>query len=384
MTEPVRTAFRPNPRVIAPEGVLFEMLTEALGHPATETGLSLVGLFIDGKVVVLGTLPDPRIDRHEGMFGRGGEELAELFQWLKDHWERARSKSPLIANWQLGQRITTGVIPEALKGDLWYLGDWHKHPGAMSYPSWHDQQTASSIVASEHRNGVPVVAPIVTVPLQVDSFDYAWGPEGELNLTQRSQVRVDWYLLSRELVNQNPRWASSSFDKVHAVIVKDNQLPTLAPLPWHLVNQARLQQEARFLKQKGYLLGGVQTKFMGDADTMMKVLVGIDHPSWTKRVVVVTDWNYPRGAVSFRFVPKAPPETPQQIQPAQSDKPQPTRRNRVTDFINELMRFIDGSPPPNQPYLYSHQPSRPAENVYLVDMVKTLEAARKVYDEPVG
>ena len=378
--ETIKTALpKPNPQVvlpeiIIPESLLWEMVSETLDHPETETGHSMIGLYVDGKMYVLGSFADPtHAIRHGGLFGRGGNELVEIYQWLKAHWEKRRRN--LFTDWDFGQPVPNGVIPSKLDGPLWYLGDWHRHPGRMTYPSSHDEETALTIVHNEAREGVPILAPIVTF-FSPPQLKHRWGEKDELILTsQDPELQVDWYYLSPDLPGGfGWRW-QSPFKKVKVVVVADEQLPQLAPLPWHLSDPHRFQTEIGLLRRAGYQVGW-KTRFMSQKDAMMKIVIALDHPTWDKKVVAVTRWNYPESRVEFQFFPKRKPEVVKGPRVAVEPNPIRTFLGNMRKKIADAWEFTF----PEQEETIWDWRRRDYRETYLIDAVHRLEREGKVYD----
>lgn len=350
------------PKLIVPERVIRAMVDETLNHPPTETGQSLVGLESNPEtIIVLGIIPDI-LDtlRQPGLFSLGGTDQVEIFRWLNRHWEAMRKtpSSGLLPPWQLGQIIPKGTIPKELNFPLRIVGDWHRHPGLYKTLSAQDVGTIVSILADPAQKRRQYLTPIAVFE---QKRDMTWSLSGnELVVNQSTnRIRINWWFSS-----------TSTPLKIHhlvPLIVPDNQLPWLPPIAWHLTDINRMRTELALLNDAGYNVRWTTKEINGDV-YVQEVVFGIDHPSWQKRLLIVTQWDYPKSLPNYQLLEKPDIETQKAAKPEKES-------NMLQDLFSWLQRVISR---PQTDIWKSTSPARRWDRqLYLVDVVKELDSELK-------
>ncbi len=271
------------PGLLVPRHIFTKIAAEAALHPKTETGASFVGIETHDLMVILGVIPDEvNIERSPGLFVNGGEYQVELFRWYKKHWDMMRKESRLLENqisWSATVKLPSNYVPPELDFDLKYLGDWHKHPGSMTYLSSRDIRTIGSILSDVEQNRHQLLSPIVT-KLSVQNDSPLQSHEVSFD-----KFRMTWYYSAR---NMTKPVGIKSFP------ISNSNLPSLPPVPWHLKDLRRFDDEIMYLGLKGYrVLSRIRDV---DNDSICEVVFSIESPWQPKKYLVVTKWDYPESA----------------------------------------------------------------------------------------
>ncbi len=279
------------PNLVIAQRVVDKMAAAAKHFLQDETGEAMVGLIVHGThtgvdtLYVLDTIaPDENaVVREWATFQQGDEHQDELIYWLQENWHGQRHKKrdaqgkPVLAKWDVPLR---------------YLGDWHKQPGFMIAPSGGDLMTALSWIDDKDNGMDFLLAPIVTLghPATVASesdSNFITVPQGD-----NTAMRVDFWYIDRH---------GRDFYPINPSIYPDDQLPAVAPYPWHLVNEARFKAESELLEKDGLFT----TLILWDTDNappldvcFLTARVGAD-----KVLLIVTPYNYPSHAPRARVAP---------------------------------------------------------------------------------
>jgi hypothetical protein len=282
------------PNLVVAERVIERMAHAAQSHIADETGEAMVGLVTAGtytngvpSIYVLDTIaPDDSAVRGMFTFQQGDTRQDELIWWLQENWQAGREKRGWIGR----------VLPlSAAKWDapLRYIGDWHKQPGFMIQPSGGDLQTALDWIDDPENEADYLIAPIVTLghPATVQTrsatSNYIAVPLGD-----GEAMRVDfWY------IEQRARF----FQPINLTVYPDDQLPALAPYPWHLSDDKRFDAEMERLKADGWF----SSLCFWNADNeppleicFLLAQVGADH-----MLIAITHHDYPQRPPEIRLAP---------------------------------------------------------------------------------
>ncbi|GAB4572823.1 MAG: hypothetical protein Kow0077_13370 [Anaerolineae bacterium] len=283
---------RYTPKVVLAERVIRKMAHGVTLYPDEETAEALVGLIVDEDSAaptfyVLDTIaPDHEAIQRAGYMVEQGDDLQdEIMYWLAINWRRFRDR----------RRQSYGnALAGKWDAPLRYLGDWHKQPGEMFWPSQGDLATARAIVDDEANAMPQLIAPIVTV---APEWDTEQGPPGDgfdLYATRSDgpNIRVNIWYLNRDL---------REFIAARPEVLPDDMLPSLPPLGWHLTDRARFEDEYRLLTEDGLAVSVVEW----DADDtppleicFMTGRVGGNHV-----IMLVTDQKYPAVAPAVRIAP---------------------------------------------------------------------------------
>lgn len=230
------------PNLIISQRVIQKMAKAAARFLHDETGEALVGVVQPGAltngvptIYVLDTIPpdESEVVREAYTFAHGGESQYEAFTWLMENWDA--DKAIREAG---GQRFSAPLA---------HVGDWHKQPGFMIAPSGGDLASAAALLA-ENETIEQWLAPIVTLhhpPTLKEgaAVNYVTVPDGQGALT-----RIDFWLIDRR---------ARAFRPIVPTVYPDTQLPKLAPLPWHLTDEARLSLEFGQLEHEGWLVSPI-------------------------------------------------------------------------------------------------------------------------------
>lgn len=230
------------PNLIVSQRVINKMAKAAARFQQDETGEALVGTLLPGTLTngvptlyVLDTIPpdEAEVMREAYAFAHGGESQYEVFTWLMENWDTNKAA-----------RESAGVKFDA---PLAHIGDWHKQPGFMIAPSGGDLASAAGLLA-ENESIERWLAPIVTLhhpPTLKEgaSVNYVTVPDGQGGLT-----RIDFWIIDRK---------ARAFRPITPVVYPESRLPDLAPLPWHLEDQARLSIEVGQLEHEGWLVSPI-------------------------------------------------------------------------------------------------------------------------------
>lgn len=280
------------PNLVIAQRVVDKMAAAAKHFLQDETGEAMVGLIVHGAhtgvdtLYVLDTIaPDETaVVREWATFQQGDERQDEIIYWLQENWhvqrhkKRDQSGKPVLAKWDVPLR---------------YLGDWHKQPGFMIAPSGGDLMTALNWIDDKDNGMDFLLAPIVTLGHPAT----ATGEAGAGNFIALSQgddtaMRVDFWYIDRQ---------GRDFYPINPSVYPDEQLPAVAPYPWHLVNEARFKTESELLEKDGLFT----TLVLWDTDDappldvcFLTARVGAE-----KVLIIVTPYDYPAHAPQARIAP---------------------------------------------------------------------------------
>ena len=280
------------PNLVVARRVLDKMAAAAARYIQDETGEAMIGLVVDGErtggirtLYVLDTIsPDDSAVRQLHTFQQGDERQDEIIWWLQENWRvyrettLAQASSALQARWDVPLR---------------YLGDWHKQPGFMIAPSGGDQHTALDWLDDDENGMDFLLAPIVTLDHPSTTINMA--PNANfvtIPQADHGYMRVDFWYISRDL---------RMFQPIAPAIYPDDQLPALAPYPWHLASQSRVSQEMNHLHEEELFTSVVLWNATEEPPLevcFMTARVGSD-----RVLLIVTPWNYPDQSPSARVAP---------------------------------------------------------------------------------
>jgi len=282
------------PNLVVAQRVVDKMVAAATRYIEDETGEAMVGLVVPGThtngvptLYVLDTIsPDETAVRQMHTFQQGDERQDELIWWLQENWRIYREK----------RRDSFGGAQAKWDVPLRYIGDWHKQPGYMIQPSGGDLMTALEWIEDPQNNTDFLLAPIVTLDhdpttlLDAGKVNFLTVPQGNgLN------ARIDFWYIDRRM---------GVFAPVTPAVYPNDQLPTLAEYPWHLVN------EDRFMTESAQLTGEklFTTLVLWDANNQppLEVCFLTARMGSHKVLLLVTPWNYPNGAPSARVASYEP------------------------------------------------------------------------------
>lgn len=274
------------PNLVVAQRVIDRMRTAVDAFMEDETGEAMVGLMIPGThtngvptLYILDTIsPDESAVRAMHTFQQGDARQDELIWWLQENWHLQRQS--IQGKWDVPLR---------------YLGDWHKQPGFMIQPSTGDLMTAMEWIEDPDNHADFLLAPIVTLnhPLTTEDSpgvaNFITIPRGE-----NTSMRVDFWYIDRK---------ARAFLPITPAIYPNEQLPALAPYPWHLVNEERFDLEYRRMKEDGLFAALV----LWDADNAppLEVCFLTARAGSGRMIMVVTPHDYPAHPPQFRVAPLA-------------------------------------------------------------------------------
>lgn len=277
------------PNLVVAQRVLDKMRTAAETHMEDETGEAMIGLVVPGAypnaiptLYVLDTIsPDESAIRQFHTFQQGDERQDELIWWLQENWQATREKRFVLFNkskWDVPLR---------------YLGDWHKQPGYMIQPSGGDLMTAMDWILDSDNGMDFLLAPIVTLghPSTIGTSsvttNFLMLPQGD-----GEAIRIDFWYIDRK---------SQSFLPIAPTVYPDDQLPTLAPYPWHLINEQRIEDELRLLESDG-LFQSI-TLWNSDNEPPLEICFLTARVGASRMLLLVTPHDYPHRPPSARIAP---------------------------------------------------------------------------------
>ncbi|MBL8134831.1 MAG: hypothetical protein JNL42_23425 [Anaerolineae bacterium] len=272
------------PNLVVARRVIARMIAAAQSHLEDETGEALIGLIIPDEesggaatIYVLDTIaPDDSALRLYHTFQQGDELQDELIWWLQENW---RTHRPSL----MGDR-------KKFDAPLRYLGDWHKQPGFMIQPSEGDLFTALDWIDDESNGMNFLIAPIVT--LGHPSSAAAGGNYLTAPLNEGAALRVDfWYIDAQSQV----------FLPIAPVESPNDQLPSLAPYPWHLLDEKRFASEVRKIEEAGYFVS--LTLWDTDGTLPLEVCLLTARLGSDNLLILVTPYDYPAHPPTVRIAP---------------------------------------------------------------------------------
>jgi hypothetical protein len=277
------------PNLVLAQRVINKMATAAGQYIEDETGEAMVGLVDPGTntnghptLYVLDTIaPDESAVREMHTFQQGDERQYEIFTWLLDNWAVQREQfkqSPEMAKFDL---------------PLVHLGDWHKQPGYMIAPSGGDLMSAIDQLHDRERGLDFLLVPIVTLghPATLKpgaSVNYVTVPDDEDGAT-----RVDFWYIQREL---------RAFQPIAPTVYPDDRLPALAPLPWHIINEARASIEIGQLEHDNMLLSPF-VLWNASKTTPLDICFIAARRGQTKLLILCTPYDFPHKPPTARVAP---------------------------------------------------------------------------------
>jgi hypothetical protein len=246
----------------------------------------MVGLLVPGTytnaiptLYVLDTIsPDDTAIRQFHTFQQGDERQDELIWWLQENWQATRDRRFTLFSknkWDVPLR---------------YLGDWHKQPGYMIQPSGGDLMTAIDWIFDPDNGMDFLLAPIVTldhpptISMSGVSTNFVMLPQGDGEM-----MRVDFWYIDRK---------SQTFLPIAPAIYPNDQLPALAPYPWHLVNEKRFEEELRLLDSDG-LFHSI-TLWNADNEPPLEVCFLTARVGSSRMLILVTSHDYGQPGVAQR------------------------------------------------------------------------------------
>lgn len=283
---------RLTPKVVLAERVIRKMAQGATLYMDEETAEALVGLLIEddtGSPVfyVLDTIaPEHGAIEREGYMVEQGDELQdEIMYWMAINWRRFRE----------ARRQSFGnALAGKWDAPLRYLGDWHKQPGEMFWPSIGDLDTAQAIIEDEANDMPQIIAPIITIAPDWDPDTGPPGDDFDVYATQPDgpNIRVNIWYLNRDL---------REFIAARPEVVANDLLPSLPVLAWHLLDHERFEQEYRLLSDDGLAVS--VTEWDSDSQPPLEVCFMAGRMGGSQVVIVVTDQHYPAVPPIVRVAP---------------------------------------------------------------------------------
>lgn len=275
------------PNLVVAQRVIDRMRAAAGVSIEDETGEALIGLLTPGThtngvptIYALDTIsPDESAVRALHTFQQGDARQDELIWWLQENWHTQRASA--APKWDVPLR---------------YLGDWHKQPGAMIQPSGGDLMTALDWIEDPENHAEFLLAPILTLnhPLTTESAvgttNFLLIPQGET-----TTMRVDFWYIDHK---------ARTFLPISPAIYPNDLLPTPAPYPWHLIDEARFDLEYRRITSDGLFAALV----LWDADGAppLEVCLLTARAGAGRMIIVVTPHNYPAQPPALRLAPLIP------------------------------------------------------------------------------
>lgn len=278
------------PNLVVAKRVLDKMQSAAQSHIEDETGEAMVGLLVPGAypnaiptLYVLDTIsPDESAIRQYHTFQQGDELQDDLKYWLYENWHATREK-----------RFITLFNKNKWDVPLRYLGDWHKQPGYMIQPSGGDLMTAMNWILDPDNEMDFLLAPIVTLdhPSTINtagvSTNFVMLPQGD-----GEAMRVDFWYIDQK---------SQGFMPISPVIYPDDQLPSLAPYPWHMINEKRIEDELHLLE--GDKLFHTITLWNADNEPPLEICFLVARVGAERMLIIITPHDYPTHPPSARIAP---------------------------------------------------------------------------------
>ncbi len=280
------------PRVTLAQRVVDKMVHGSLIYD-TETGEALIGLAVqtvgryEPDLYVLDTVPpDDSAVRRGAYFEQGDDLQGDILNWLFDNWNdfRQRPDSTLEARWN---------VP------LGHMGDWHKHPGTLTEPSWGDTDTALDHVFDDHAGKPYLLAILATVwdREQAHVLDEAEMPDlGEapikIDIDEQRTVRLDCWYMSRR---------TRRFIHLTPTVQPDSALPMPPLIGWHLSTPDRLRREIEGLSQAGYSVS--VDEWDADQQPPRELCLTLARRGSDRILIAATKADYPAMMPTLRTVP---------------------------------------------------------------------------------
>jgi hypothetical protein len=277
------------PRLRIASRVVDKIVHNALSYE-TETGESLVGFaiksenVIEPEMVVLDTIaPDTSAIREGTYFEQGDDIQGDILAWWNDNWEVYRATN----------RGTSGFIWDV---PLSNVGDWHKHPGKLTEPSWGDAGTARQHI-HDKVSGEPQLLVILAT---VWNRDQAMAPDPaapvdaplplKVPIDDDTVVRIDCWYMSRH---------TRGFIQLTPTVSPD--LPALFPIAWHLRDPERASREVSALSAEGYTVSVEQ--FDTDGKAPLEICLMLGRRNSARAILIATDSDFPKTRPRVHLAP---------------------------------------------------------------------------------
>lgn len=268
---------------------MVDRVVEAAKHfLADETGETMVGLVVPAAqtpeamptLYIIDTIaPDETVIRRSHMFEQGDELQQDIFFWLSDNW---------ATYLDIGRDMKGRSIKPEWKQPLRHMGDWHKQPGYMIQPSGGDLMTALRFMEDDENDFEFLLVPIVTLGHDsVTSEDGLMVNYFTVPLADGTSLRMDWWYIHRD---------SRFFQPITPQVAPEKDMPHLTPYPWHILDSELVNDELDMLELAGYLRIGDFVLWNTDDDLPLEICLIIGRSGTSQVYLVVTDWDYPKGA----------------------------------------------------------------------------------------
>ena len=282
------------PRVTLAQRVVDKIVANAQVYE-TETGESLVGLAatvlgrVEPDLYVLDTIPpDESAIRRGAYFEQGDDLQGDIFNWWFDNWQMTREKRRGLLGTPIGAKWDAPLV---------HLGDWHKHPGTLTEPSWGDTDTARRHIFDDAVKAPQLLALLATVwgkhsADEDDYGDHEYGKPIKVPVGGDTVIRIDcWYIsrLTRRFVRVSPQ------------VSADSLLPALPAMGWHLAQPQRLNQEIEALKGEGYSVS-VEEYAVND-EPPIEICLTLARRTGHNILIVITEADYPNTMPIIRVTP---------------------------------------------------------------------------------
>ncbi len=285
------------PRVTLAQRVVDTMVRGALIYQ-TETGKSLIGLPIpavgrhEPDLFVLDTIaPDDSAVRRGAYFEQGDDLQGDIFNWLSDNWDDMRVR-PDAAHMALAHKARWNV-------PLAHLGDWHKHPGTLTEPSWGDTDTAIQSIFDEESGNPYLLAILATVwdrdqahALDENEAQLPGETPLKIDIDPETTVRLDCWYISRR---------TRRFVHLTPTVAPNDTLPTLPAVAWHLSSPERARQEIEALTKAGYAVS--LEELDADKTPPRELCITLARRGSDRILIAVTQATYPSVRPELRSVP---------------------------------------------------------------------------------
>jgi hypothetical protein len=288
------------PRVTLAQRVIDKIVANAQVYE-TETGESLVGFAInvlgrtEPDLYVLDTIPpDESAIRRGAYFEQGDDLQGDIFNWWFDNWQMNRERHRGLLGTALGAKWDAPLV---------HLGDWHKHPGTLTEPSWGDTDTARHHIFDDSVKTPQLLALLATAwgsrsAAEDDSADsvtrHEYAQPIKVPVGGDTIIRIDCWYISR---------LTRRFVRVAPQVMADNLLPSLPIIGWHLAQPERLSQEIEALKREGYAVSIEQ--YEANDEPPLEVCLTLARRAGHNILIVVTEADYPASMPTIRVTPMA-------------------------------------------------------------------------------
>ncbi len=265
------------PNLVVSQRVIDRMVAASRRFIQDETGEAMVG-FVDPGIntggvptlYVLDTIaPDESAERERYSFEQGDDVQGDIFLWLSDNWDIDRKLSTHNPKWN--QR-------------LMHLGDWHKQPGFMIAPSGGDLRSAMDTLDSATPDmGDFLLVPIVTLGHPATTQGMPGNNYHAVAMQDGTHFRVDFWYIKRDV---------PVFFAISPAVYPADQLPTLAPYPWHIVHEKRADLEIGQLEYDGLFVSDA-IQWNTDHSTPLEICFILARLGASRLLILVTQHDYP-------------------------------------------------------------------------------------------